>query len=89
VRSGRVRVAAGTTKTIIYVPSGGGSSIRYYRVYNSGRDKNEAITIVGGANSADIPVLPHESIDFGVKNSDIQIRAGASEEADVVYDFLG
>lgn len=89
MKSGRTKVAATTTKTIIYVPNGGGSSIRYYRVYNSGKDKTEDITIVGGANNADIPVKPHESVDFGVKNDDIEIRAGATEDADVVYEFLG
>ena len=89
MRSGRVRIAKGQTKTIIYVPSGGGAAIRYYRVFNSGRNKQEDITIVGAANGANIALPPSESIDFGVKNNDIEVQAHANEDADVVYDFLG
>ena len=89
MKSGRVRIPATETKKIIYVPSGGGPAIRYYRVYNSGRDKEEDITVLGAANGSNILVKPYESVDFGVKTSDIQVTAGDNEAADVIYEFLG
>ncbi len=87
MRSGRVRIPQGESRTIVYVPSGS-SAVRYYRVFNSGRNKEKDITITG-AGSAGIPVKPGESIDFGAKNDDIVVTAHTDEDAEVVYDYLG
>lgn len=78
----------GTSKKIIYVAAGA-TAIKYYRVYNSGRNNVKAIEITGASGPMSISLASHESIDFAVKNIDITVAAHADEDAEVVYDFLG
>jgi len=88
-RSGRVTLDPGEKRTVI-AGNLSGNTAAIYRFFNSGR-KGDTIKIleeVGSGFSDLAEVKWKDSVDVPVNKNAISVEAG-TEEAEVVYDFLG
>lgn len=85
IRSGRVSIPAAGTRLII-TGSLTGSAIAMYRLINSGKAGDKVEVLENGTKIAELAW--GDSIDIGVKQKKIEVKAPAGAAA-VVYDFLG